>query len=103
MEQVAPLALAALLVGLVAIAMRIWPESDEPKSDPESVPASPSPWVTSLISMFALGYSANYISVLTALSLRFDYVEELGVPARRTIGPVLVPQRPENYFAKPTY
>lgn len=83
--------------------MRIWPDSDDSSSDPGTPPATPSPWVNSLIMMFALSYSAFFVSVLAALSLRFDYVEEFGVPARRTTGPVQVPQRLESEFAQPTY
>lgn len=92
-----------MILGLIAIAMKIWPDTDEPASDPEPQPATPSPWVSSLMMVFALSYSALYVSVLAGLSLRFDYVEEFGVPARRLIGPVQVPKRLDNDFATPTY
>lgn len=103
LEQIAPLAIGGLVGCLVAVAMQIWPDSDDSTSDPETPSATPSPWINSLIMMFALSYSAIYVSVLAALSLRFDYVEEFGVPARRTTGPIQVPQRLESEFAQPTY
>lgn len=96
--------LMGIIVGLVMLATRFFPDkpSDSP-SDPAADFATPSPWIESVMQIYTLAYPTLYAAAITSLALRFDYVQEYGVPVRRTTGPVAVPLEVTYDFATPTY